>query len=108
VDLQLLFQSLQHIIEEQGATIAAQAKTIAEQAKTIAEQAKTIARLEVKSLKAEVAMFRNWKNSNNCHTPPSKDENRPKKFRTPCLSQFKMPGYTAINSHFNLINKPWL
>jgi len=31
-----------------------------------------------------------------------------KNFRTPCLSQFKMPGYTGINSHFNSINKAWL
>ncbi len=33
----------------------------------------------VKSLEAEVAIYKNKKNSNNSHTPPSKDENRPMK-----------------------------
>ena len=41
----------------------------------------TIAALEakVKSLEAELAILKTKKNSNNSHTPPSKDENRVKK-----------------------------
>lgn len=30
----------------------------------------------IKALEAEVAIYKNKKNSNNSHTPPSKDENR--------------------------------
>ncbi len=33
----------------------------------------------IKTLEAEVAIYKNKKNSNNSHTPPSKDENRPMK-----------------------------
>jgi hypothetical protein len=33
----------------------------------------------IKALEAERAIYMNKKNSNNSHTPPSKDENRPMK-----------------------------
>ena len=33
----------------------------------------------IKGLEAELAIYMNKKNSNNSHTPPSKDENRPMK-----------------------------
>ena len=33
----------------------------------------------VKSLEAEMLIYKNKKNTNNSHTPPSKDENRPMK-----------------------------
>lgn len=45
------------------------------------EQQKTIEVLtgRISLLEAELAIYKNKKNSNNSHTPPSKDENRPKK-----------------------------
>lgn len=47
---------------------------IQSQQKTIDQLVKRIAALE-----AELAIYKNKKNSNNSHTPPSKDENRPVK-----------------------------
>ena len=47
---------------------------IQSQEKTIDQLVKTITVLE-----AELAIYKNKKNSNNSHTPPSKDENRPVK-----------------------------
>jgi transposase len=48
---------------------------------TIQSQEKIIDGLigRIKTLEAEVAIYKNKKNSNNSHTPPSKDENRPVK-----------------------------
>jgi len=80
VDIQLLFQHLQQIIQDQAAVIA--------------EQAQTIKRLEAKitRLEAEVAILRNRKNSNNSHIPPSKDENRTKKNQSLRTKSGRKPG----------------
>ena len=45
----------------------------------------TIDRLEAKvaALEAELALYKNKKNSNNSHIPPSQDQNRPKKKSKP-------------------------
>jgi len=51
---------------------------------TIQSQEQTIDRLvtRITVLEAELAIYKNKKNSNNSHTPPSKDENRPMKNQT--------------------------
>ena len=43
-------------------------------------------------LEAELAIYKNKKNSNNSHTPPSKDENRPKKNQSLREKSNKKPG----------------
>lgn len=50
----------------------------------IQSQEQTIDRLvtRISVLEAELAIYKNRKNSNNSHTPPSKDENRPMKNQT--------------------------
>lgn len=62
--------------------------------KKIEEQRKTIAFLtqKVNSLEAEIAILRNKKNSQNSHTPPSKDENRPAKNQSLRLKSDKKAG----------------
>lgn len=54
----------------------------------------TIDRLEAKvaSLEAELAVYKNKKNSNNSHIPPSQDQNRPKKNQTLRLPTDKKVG----------------
>jgi transposase len=59
-------------------------ETIQSLRETIQTQQQTIDQLiaRVTSLEAEVAIYKNKKNSTNSHTPPSKDENRPAKNQT--------------------------
>ena len=58
------------------------------------EQQKTIEVLigRITLLEAELAIYKNKKNSNNSHTPPSKDENRPKKNQSLREKSDKKPG----------------
>jgi transposase-like protein len=49
-------------------------------------------RVENASLKAEIGILKNKKNSNNSHTPPSKDENRPVKNQSLREKSDKKPG----------------
>lgn len=60
----------------------------------IQEQQKTIGILigRISLLEAELAIYKNKKNSNNSHTPPSKDENRPKKNQSLREKSDKKPG----------------
>lgn len=69
-------------------------KKIEEQQKTIEEQQKTIAFLtqKINSLEAQIAILRNEKKSQNSHTPPSKDENRPAKNQSLRLKSDKKAG----------------
>ena len=59
-------KKLQHIVEKQAA--------------------------EIVSLKSEIAIYKNKKNSRNSHTPPSKDENRPKRNQSLRERSDKKPG----------------
>lgn len=58
------------------------------------QQQKTIEVLtgRISLLEAELAIYKNKKNSNNSHTPPSKDENRPKKNQSLRTKSDKKPG----------------
>lgn len=60
----------------------------------IQEQQKTIEVLtgRISLLEAELAIYKNKKNCNNSHTPPSKDENRPKKNQSLRAKSDKKPG----------------
>ena len=60
----------------------------------IQEQQKTIEVLvgRISLLEAELAIYKNKKNSNNSHIPPSKDENRPKKNQSLRKKSGKKPG----------------
>ena len=60
----------------------------------IQEQQKTIEVLagRISLLEAELAIYKNKKNSNNSHTPPSKDENCPKKNQSLREKSDKTPG----------------
>jgi len=66
-------------------------ETLIEQNK---QMAKTIEFLlaKVASLEAELAVYRNKKNSNNSHIPPSQDQNRPKKNQSLREKTGKKPG----------------
>lgn len=74
LDIHLLVQTLYE-------TVAAQAKMIAGLKALNEAQATMIITLnqQVSILQTELAVLKNKKNSNNSHTPPSKDENRVKK-----------------------------
>lgn len=60
----------------------------------IQEQQKAIEVLtgRISLLEAELTIYKNKKNSNNSHTPPSKDENRPKKNQSLREKSDKKPG----------------
>jgi len=74
LDLQILIQTLYE-------TVAAQAKMIEALKATVDAQATMIIALnqQLSIVETELAVLKNKKNSNNSHTPPSKDENRVKK-----------------------------